>query len=408
MITRFDNRRSQNRFEKRVVVFFPLRFDPSIHLGKEVVQYGLSISRRLDLDLEIVCFGTDGNELPVGIYCQDLSKGKSNLSHLINAYRIVCFAFQRRHQIPVFIAFFWGYWAWFSVPLIKMLSPGIIINKLDGNPRRLLDSPRLGIFNLKKYLETAAIFIYSKCVDIIGCESVALQTAMQTKYTSNCIRKKLHYIPSGVTSSYIDACELHYPRKSSENGRVKVLFLGRVNEPFKGIEVFLNAIPLTSARQIDFVVCGQSGEWSDEVFRNFFIDHPDCRDKINVMQKITGERRIAELLAEVDVLCLTSYDTKLAVESFGLVLVEAICSGVYFVASDTVPSAVDLIGNAFGETFNSGDSQDLAKKLDAIANDSNRLATVRANGLAQAKRLYSWDVIAENTLALIGENRNKS
>jgi glycosyltransferase involved in cell wall biosynthesis len=407
-MARFDHRRSQDSFEKRVVVFFPLRFDPSIHLGKEVVQYGLSISRRLGLDLEIICFGTEGNELPLGIYCHDLSTGKSNLSHLNNAYRMVCFAFQRRHQIPVFIAFFWGYWAWFSVPLIKVFSPGIIINKLDGNPRRILDSPNLGLFNLKKYLETAAIFIYSKFVDIIGCESVALQAAMQTKYSSNDIRKKLHYIPSGVTSSFIEECKMHYPRKSLENGRIKVLFLGRVNEPFKGIEVFLNAIPLTSTRQIDFVVCGQSGKWSDEVFRNFFIDHPDCRDKINVIEKIAGERRIAELLAEVDVLCLTSFDTKLAVESFGLVLVEAICSGVYFVASDTVPSAVDLIGNAFGETFNSGDSQDLAKKLDAIANDTNRLAAVRANGLAQAHRLYSWDVIAKNTLALIGQSESKS
>jgi glycosyltransferase involved in cell wall biosynthesis len=59
-----------------------------------------------------------------------------------------------------------------------------------------------------------------------------------------------------------------------------------------------------------------------------------------------------------------------------------------------------LVGDGFGETFKSGDSKDLATKLDKIANHPEKLLNVRKNGLAVAQSLYAWDAISDRTFAL--------
>lgn len=385
------------------MVFFPLRFDPAIHLAKDVVQYGLAISRRLGVDLEIVSLGMERDELPSGITCHDLTHGDPHIRKPIILVRLILFIINRRNMIPVQIVYFWGFWSWISIPLLRFISPGIRINKLDGNPQRILNYPEQNITNLKYWIEKLAIWAYAKFIDLIACESHSLKNAMQSQYPSALLHSKLQVIPNGITSDFIEACSALYPRQEPDNESLRILFLGRVNEPFKGVEVFLKAIPFISADKVNFVICGQRGEWSDNMLRNFFQKHPKLRDRVVIVDKISGEGKVAELLAEVEVLCLPSLDTKEAVESFALVLVEAICSGVYFIASDTVPSAPDLSKNVFGEIFRSGDAQDLASKIDAIANDPKRLEFVRANGLAEAKRNYSWDVLAQHTFSVLNE-----
>lgn len=339
--------------------------------------------------------------MPAGITCKDLTGGKSECSRTLIFFKLIFHAYKRRRSVPVYISFFWGYWAWISIPLFKLFSPGVSINKLDGNPRRILNESNKALYNPIRWIENITILLYAKKVDIIGCESTELKAAMQEKYALHELRKKLHIIPNGLTDDFIDACKAHYPRREIAGRKIKVLFLGRLNERFKGLEVFLEAIPLVANTNLDFTICGQSGEWSDRVLKDFFDKHPEVRHKTSVQGRVSGEARVAKLLSESDVLCLTSFDTKVAVEGFPLVLIEAICSGVYFIASDTVPSVPDLVRDGFGENFKSANSQDLATKLDDLANHPEKLLNVRKNGLAVSQNLYAWDVISDRTFALI-------
>ena len=107
-------------------------------------------------------------------------------------------------------------------------------------------------------------------------------------------------------------------------------------------------------------------------------------------------------------ICLPSFDTQEAVEGFPLVLLEAICSGVFFIASSTVPSAPDLLQNDFGEIFISGDSEDLARKIEQISQKPERLENVRANGLRETRVNFSWGALSERTLDLTGKSTNKT
>jgi glycosyltransferase involved in cell wall biosynthesis len=393
-----------------VVVFFPLKFQPSIHLSKDVVQFGLAIARRLGIDLEIVCLGSERYNLPSGIHCHDLTHGDEHYRKSLILLRLARFFLIRKNIAPVYLVFFWGFWAWISIPMYRAINRGLGINKLDGNPKRISSHPQGRITNLRYWfvrywIERGMIALYSRHVDLVICESQALKRAMKSSYPSAGLDSKLQVIPSGVTTDFISECELLFPREKINGAILRVLFLGRVNEPFKGLEVFLRAIPFVSARDVEFIICGQRGQWSDTLLENFFHERPELQAQVVVIDNISGARKVAELLAEVDVLCFPSFDTLEAVESFGLVLVEAICAGVYFIASDSVPSAPDLLGKPFGEIFRSGDAEDLAEKIDGVAQEPARLEAVRTGGLAEAKRLYHWDALAEQTYAVLGKTQ---
>ena len=51
-----------------------------MHFSKDVVQYGLAISRKLEVDFEILSLGVDETELPAKLHVHDLTRGNANTS----------------------------------------------------------------------------------------------------------------------------------------------------------------------------------------------------------------------------------------------------------------------------------------------------------------------------------------
>ena len=381
---------------------------PSVHFSKDVVQYGLAISRKLEIDFEIVSLGLDETEMPAGLHVHDLTQGDANTSFPTLVLRLLRLMLKRRHQVSVYIVFFWGAWAWIATFFSRFSAIGITINKLDGNPRRILNQVESNPLLPKYWIEKLAVHLHLMNVDLIACESRELLGAMKSTYPSALMDSKLKLIPNGVTAGFIDTCAELYPRANLDSTKLKVLFLGRVDEPFKGIEVFLKAIPFVAADNVNFIICGRRGAWSEELLGNFADKHPEVLSRMLVLDPVSGERSVAELLAGVDIICLPSFDTQEAVEGFPLVLLEAICSGVFFIASSTVPSAPDLLQNDFGEIFISGDSEDLARKIEQISQKPERLENVRANGLRETRVNFSWGALSERTLDLTGKSTNKT
>jgi phosphatidylinositol alpha-mannosyltransferase len=168
----------------------------------------------------------------------------------------------------------------------------------------------------------------------------------------------------------------------------RLTFLGRVDEPRKGLDVLLAALPTIRAQvpELDVVVAGQGSRRLP----------PGC----SMPGAISNDERAA-LLAGTDVFVAPH----LARESFGIVLLEAMAGGAAVVASD-LPAFVDILsagtaGTAgpsdragrdalLGSIFPAGDSEALAS---SVAEVLLRPDPTRTEGARSASRRYDWAVV---------------
>jgi phosphatidylinositol alpha-mannosyltransferase len=164
----------------------------------------------------------------------------------------------------------------------------------------------------------------------------------------------------------------------------RLIFLGRLDEPRKGLDVLLAAAPLIMKTRPDLevIVAGQGNrplpEW--------------CR----TLGMISLEAKIA-LLGSADVFVAPH----LARESFGIVLLEAMASGVPIVASE-LPSFLDVLGSPqdegrLGEVFTAGDAGGLADSVLRVLEQPNPRRTVRAQ---EAARRYDWSAVGATVVAV--------
>ncbi len=164
----------------------------------------------------------------------------------------------------------------------------------------------------------------------------------------------------------------------------RLVFIGRLYEPRKGLDVLLAALPLIKQVRPDLevIVAGQGSRPLP----------PGCRN----LGTITEEAKIA-LLGSADVFVAP----QLARESFGLVLLEAMASGAQIVASD-LPSFVDLLGarqdeQRLGEVFTVGDHRALAEAVLQVLDHPDPTRAARAQ---QVARNYDWLNVGTTVLAI--------
>jgi phosphatidyl-myo-inositol alpha-mannosyltransferase len=166
--------------------------------------------------------------------------------------------------------------------------------------------------------------------------------------------------------------------------RPRLIFIGRLDEPRKGLDVLLAAIPLIRQARpdVEVIVAGQGRRALPSWCCN--------------LGPITEEAKIA-LLNSADVFVAP----QLARESFGIVLLEAMASGVHLVASD-LPSFVDLLGapqdkERRGDVFGVGDHRALARAVLEALERPDPLQTARAQ---QAAKAYDWSSVGMAVLAV--------
>jgi phosphatidylinositol alpha-mannosyltransferase len=187
-------------------------------------------------------------------------------------------------------------------------------------------------------------------------------------------------IPNGIW--FDDFAQAHVP--SGHQQQPRLIFIGRLDEPRKGLDVLLAAVPvIRQARpNLEVVVAGQGTRPLP----------PWCCN----LGTITDEAKTA-LLRSADVFVAP----QLARESFGIVLLEAMASGVQIVASD-LPSFVDMLGapqdeQRLGEVFAVGDHRALAR---AVLQVLDRPDPLRATRARQTARNYDWSSVGAAVLAI--------
>lgn len=196
-------------------------------------------------------------------------------------------------------------------------------------------------------------------------------------------------IPNGVeTSSFRSASPL--PRWEQTPQRPVITFLGRLDEPRKGLPVFARAVPrvLEAHPGARFLIAGRgSAEEEREALGSL-------GDSVEFLGEITDSEKESLLRgATVYVAPQTGG------ESFGIVLVEAMSAGCAVVASDLEAFRAVLADGRAGILFPNGDSAALAGALISALDDREGLARIARDG-ERASAQYDWGVVTERILAV--------
>lgn len=192
-------------------------------------------------------------------------------------------------------------------------------------------------------------------------------------------------IPNGVdVGSFSSAPTLPgYPRPGKT-----VLFLGRYDEPRKGMEVLLGALPALVQRfpDVEILVVGRGDE--DDLRE----EAGDLAGHLRFLGQVSDEEK-ASALRSADVYCAPNTGG----ESFGIVLVEAMAAGTAVVASNLDAFRRVLEDGEAGLLVPVEDSAALAEALIAVLGD-DKLRARHVKAASAAVQRYDWSVVADEIM----------
>jgi phosphatidylinositol alpha-mannosyltransferase len=181
-------------------------------------------------------------------------------------------------------------------------------------------------------------------------------------------------IPNGVDVARFSAAEPldGWPRPGGTVG-----FLGRIDEPRKGLPVLLDALALLPDAQLLVAGPGDEPDLDDAV-----------RERVTFLGQVS-EADKARFFHSVDVFCAPNTGG----ESFGIVLIEALAANAPIVASDLDAFRRVLGEGDAGELVPVGDASALATALGEMLGSAPRRRAAAARGAALVRR-YDWPAIA--------------
>lgn len=192
-------------------------------------------------------------------------------------------------------------------------------------------------------------------------------------------------IPNGVVVANFATAPLlpGYPRQGGT-----VLFLGRYDEPRKGMAVLLGALPtlLESHPDLQVLIVGRGDEAALREAAGEHAEHLRFLGMVSDAEK-------ASALRSADVYVAPN----LGGESFGIVLVEAMAAGTPVVASELDAFRRVLRDGTAGALVPVGDPAALAAAVHRVLRDPDyRAALVAAASVAVLN--YDWSVVSEQVM----------
>lgn len=170
-------------------------------------------------------------------------------------------------------------------------------------------------------------------------------------------------------------------------GPFSVVFLGRIDEPRKGLAVLAEAWPLIrdAVPQARLVVVGP-GDPDDDLLVG--------DTSVTWRGRVSDEEK-AQILAAADVYCAPHTGG----ESFGIVLAEAMSASAAVAASDLPAFRRVLMDGDCGELFAVGDPQALANSVITLLTDKSRHEHV-TRAARRRVRDFDWDTVVDDVLAV--------
>lgn len=190
-------------------------------------------------------------------------------------------------------------------------------------------------------------------------------------------------IPNGVdVSSFAKATSMFgWPGPN-----MSIVFLGRGDEPRKGLEILVNAYSQIRENfpQVRLLIAGP-GEPEHVLKKLSKID----RSSVTVLGMVAPEDK-ASVLASGTIYVAPNTGG----ESFGIVLLEAMASGTPVVASDLEAFERVLDYGRAGVSFQNENSVDLARVVCELLTDDSKRAQLVQQGKIRANE-FDWNVVAK-------------
>ncbi|WP_412078533.1 glycosyltransferase family 4 protein [Streptomyces xanthophaeus] len=193
-------------------------------------------------------------------------------------------------------------------------------------------------------------------------------------------------IPNGVDVGFFASAE-----PKAEWGGQTLGFIGRIDEPRKGLPVLMAAFPkiVEACPEVRLLVAGRGDE--EEAVASL---PADLRSRVEFLGMVSDEDK-ARLLRSVDVYVAPNTGG----ESFGIILVEALSAGATVLASDLDAFAQVLDQGGAGELFTNEDPDALAAAAIGLLRDPARRAELSARGSAHVRR-FDWSTVGADILAV--------
>lgn len=197
-------------------------------------------------------------------------------------------------------------------------------------------------------------------------------------------------IPNGVKVDFFAHADTSPAWKGTAE-RPTLAFLGRIDEPRKGLPVLGGAMPAI-LREFPGTRLLVAGPGATEAARQHVA--PEAAPAVKFLGPVSDGDK-ATLLASVDLYVAPHTGG----ESFGIVLVEAMAAGAPVVASDLPAFARVLDGGAAGAMFANEDRADLAHAVVTLLGDGTRRSELSRIGRRRAE-IFDWSVVAEDIIAV--------
>ncbi|MEC4015586.1 glycosyltransferase family 4 protein [Streptomyces sp. H27-D2] len=193
-------------------------------------------------------------------------------------------------------------------------------------------------------------------------------------------------IPNGVDVGFFDRAE---PKAEWQGGTIG--FIGRIDEPRKGLPTLIKALPkiLADRPGSRLLVAGPGDE--EEAVATL---PKELRERVEFLGMVSDEDK-ARLLRSVDLYIAPNTGG----ESFGIILVEAMSAGAPVLASDLDAFAQVLDHGAAGELFPVEDADALATAVVRLLGDPERRAELSRTGRRHVRR-FDWTTVAADILSV--------
>jgi len=172
---------------------------------------------------------------------------------------------------------------------------------------------------------------------------------------------------------------------NKDHKKRKILFVGR-NEDRKGIKILIEAFKIINKKYstVELNLVGEGVSLLSNEYKNIpnckFYDHMEGQD-------------LVDMYHSSHIFCSPALEN----ESFGIVLLEAMASGLAVVASD-IDGYRGLVNNyENGILFKNGDAKSLSGALIELIDNREMINKLSLNGINFSKK-YSWGEVSRNII----------
>ena len=225
---------------------------------------------------------------------------------------------------------------------------------------------------------------------------IALTNDVKTIYLKKKVpENKIEIIPNGIDLNLFKTKNFNELDRSK---KIKLLSVGR-NHKKKGYDLIPETIAKLNENNIEFewTIIGKNLKDLD------FLSNTNLHNQLNIIDEISPEikenynspsSKLINKYKEADIFIMTSY-----LETFGMVLIEAMASGLYIISSNSEGCRNVIEDYKNGILFEKGNTTDLVKKIMELI-DNKKLQNEIYSNLTKSVKKYDWDNISNKYIKI--------